>query len=75
MSKHEREEQYRVLIVDDFLISRQVFENAVASSESFALAASLVSAEEAVRYVGKRFVDLVIMDIVMREGINGLTAA
>ena len=75
MAMKESTETYRVLIVDDFLISRQVFENAVASAESFELAASLDSAEEAVRYVGKSAVDLVIMDVVMREGINGLTAA
>ncbi len=71
----KKKAQYRVLIVDDFLISRQVFENAVERSDEFTLAASVSSAAEAVSYVGKRYVDLVIMDIVMQEGINGLTAA
>lgn len=65
---------YRVMIVDDFLMSRQVFENAVKASEEFTLAASLNTAEEAVEYVSKKYVDLVVMDVVMTEGVNGLEA-
>ena len=42
---------YRVLIVDDFMMSRQVFENAVLSSEDYELEASLNSATEAVDYL------------------------
>ena len=66
---------YRVLIADDFLISRQVFENAIAGSDEFELAASLSSADAAVEYIGKKYVDLVILDVVMKEGANGLIAA
>ena len=66
---------YRVLIVDDFMMSRQVFERAVHDSEEFTLVASLSTAAEAVEYVGKKYVDLIIMDIVMTEGVNGLEAA
>ncbi len=66
---------YKVLIVDDFMMSRQVFENAVLSSEDYELEASLSTATEAVEYLDKKDVDLVIMDIVMTEGMNGLTAA
>ncbi|MBQ9605711.1 MAG: response regulator transcription factor [Lachnospiraceae bacterium] len=67
--------KYRALIVDDFMMSRQVFESAVKESEDFELAASLESAAQAVEYVGRRYVDLVIMDVVMIDGINGLAAA
>ena len=66
---------YRVLIVDDFLMSRQVFERAVKDSDEFTIAASLSTATEAVEYVSRKYVDLVIMDIVMTEGENGLEAA
>ena len=66
---------YRVLIVDDFLMSRQVFENAVRESGDFALAGSFATADEAVAHVSRKCVDLVIMDIVMTEGQNGLAAA
>ena len=67
--------RYKVLVVDDFMMSRQVFESAIRESEEFALAASLASALEAVRYVRQHSVDLCIMDIVMTSGMNGLTAA
>ncbi|MCR5093377.1 MAG: response regulator transcription factor [Lachnospiraceae bacterium] len=66
---------YRVLIVDDFLMSRQVFENAVRESGDFALAGSFATADETVAHVSRKCVDLVIMDIVMTEGQNGLAAA
>ena len=66
---------YSVLIVDDFMMSRQVFENAVAMSDSFKLSASLTTAAQAVDYIRSVHIDLVIMDVVMTEGINGLAAA
>ncbi len=66
---------YNVLVVDDFMMSRQVFENAIAMSDDFKLAASLPTASQAVDYVRSMHVDLVIMDVVMTEGINGLAAA
>ena len=66
---------YNVLVVDDFMMSRQVFENAIAMSDDFKLAASLPTASKAVDYVRSMPVDLVIMDVVMTEGINGLAAA
>ena len=66
---------YRVLVVDDFMMSRQVFENAIKQSADYELAAALPSAQEAVEYVAAALVDLVIMDIVMTEGMSGLAAA
>lgn len=66
---------YRVLIADDFMMSRIVFENAVAVGENYELAASLDMAGAAVEYVKNQPVDLVIMDVVMSEGINGLEAS
>ena len=66
---------YRVLIVDDFLMSRQVFENAIKMSADYEAAGSLPSAEEAVKFIEKEPVDLVIMDIVMTEGLSGLAAS
>ncbi len=67
--------QYRVVIADDFLMSRQIFESAVKESEEFTLAASFATATEAADYVLSFGADLVIMDIVMTEGQNGLGAA
>lgn len=75
MTGRTKSMRYKVLVVDDFMMSRQVFESAIRESEEFALAASLASALEAVRYVRQHSVDLCIMDIVMTSGMNGLTAA
>ena len=66
---------YQVLIADDFRMSRTVFEQAVAMSHSFTLAASVDSAEKALKYLESNPADLVIMDIVMTEGKSGLNIA
>lgn len=65
----------RVLVADDFLMSRQVFEKAIEEAQDLELAGSFPTAEEAVAFVQSRYADLVILDIVMTEGMNGLTAA
>ena len=66
---------YRVLIVDDQIIPRQLFEHTVAEAENYTLAAAIDSAAMADAYCAGGGVDLVLMDIVMAEGINGLDAA
>lgn len=66
---------YKVLIVDDQALPRQYFESIVKGSANYELTASIASATVADAYcIGNR-VDLIIMDIVMAEGINGLEAA
>ena len=67
--------EIRVLVVEDFRISRSFFEMYVKSSARYRLAGSLPSAESALRFIGENPVDLVIMDVMMRVGIDGLTAA
>ncbi|MBQ7740651.1 MAG: response regulator transcription factor [Eubacterium sp.] len=66
---------YKVMIVDDQSISRQLFEMYVNSSKDFELAFSVTSAGVADVYLLKNKVDLVIMDILMNDGSNGLIAA
>ncbi len=66
---------YRVMIVDDQNISRQLFEIYVKSSPDFELAFSVPSAAVADIYLLKSGVDLVLMDIFMNDGSNGLSAA
>ena len=65
---------YKVLIVDDQKISRQLFENFVKSSSKFELVKSVESAGMIDIYLAKYSVDLILMDIVMSDGSNGLTA-
>lgn len=67
--------KYNVLIVDDQLLPRQYFESIINSSEDFNLVASISSAKVADVYCIKNHIDLIIMDIVMADGSNGLEAA
>jgi len=66
---------YKVLICDDQNISRRLFELFVAHSERYELAASIPSARAADTYCARFDVDLVLMDVVMKDGSNGLEAA
>lgn len=68
-------EKYKVVVVDDYRISRTFFEMMVQSSERYTLEKSFSNAQEAVDYCCENPVDLVIMDVMMRIGIDGLTAA
>ena len=65
----------RVVVADDQNISRGFFEMYVRASGRYELAASLRTAREAVAYVGEHGADLLILDVMMQEGIDGLTAA
>lgn len=65
----------KVMIVDDQFISRQLFEMYVKSSESYEVVYSIESAAFADAFVLRHSVDLVLMDILMNDGSNGLDAA
>ena len=65
----------RVVIADDQYVARGFFEMYVKMSVDFELAASLATAEQAVEYCRKNQVELVIMDVVMKQGLDGLTCA
>ena len=66
---------YRVLIVDDQIVPRQLFESIVESSERYEVLATAASAKVADIYCASGKVDLILMDIVMNDGFNGLDAA
>ena len=66
---------YNVLIVDDQTLPRQYFEAIVNSSPDYSLAASIATAKIADAYCAAGQIDLIIMDIVMSDGSNGLDAA
>ena len=68
-------EKIRVVVADDQNISRGFFEMYVRASNRYELTASLRTAQEAVDYVDAHETDLLILDVMMLEGIDGLTAA
>ncbi|MBR3232396.1 MAG: response regulator transcription factor, partial [Lachnospiraceae bacterium] len=67
--------RYRVLVVDDQIVPRQLFENIIASSDNYQLAACIDTARVADAYCLRGDVDLILMDVVMNDGSNGLDAA
>ena len=66
---------YRVLIVDDQKMVRQMFETAVKNSPDYEIAGMAKTAEEAVRICCEQKIDLVLMDVVLGFGRDGLDAA
>ena len=68
-------ERVRVVVVDDQYMARGFFEGLVRMSERYALAASLCTAEQAIAFCLEHPVDLVIMDVMMKYGLDGLTCA
>ena len=65
----------RVVVVDDQNISRGFFEMYVRAAANYELLAGLRTARSALDYVGEHDVDLLIMDVMMQDGIDGLSAA
>jgi two-component system vancomycin resistance associated response regulator VraR len=66
---------YEVIVVDDQSIPRQLFSLIVEQAEGYHLMYALDSASVASMYCARFSVDLVILDVVMKEGMNGLLAA
>ncbi len=68
-------DKIKVLVVDDQYVARSFFELHVEMAKRYELAASLPNAEQAVAWCMEHPVDLVIMDVVMKYGLDGLTCA
>ena len=64
-----------MIVVDDQNVDRSYFEMYVNTSLNYELVGSLSAAEFAVPYCDSHPVDLILMDVMMRYGIDGLTAA
>lgn len=69
------ERKTRIIVADDFRISREFLRMYVMSSNENELLGSFCTAEEAAGFCDSNEVDLVIMDVMMRTGMDGLTAA
>ena len=68
-------EKYKVLIVEDQMMPRQLFEDMVNHSDNFELVAGIDNADVADIYCAKESVDLVLMDVLTKNAANGLEAA
>ena len=69
-------EKAKVMIVDDELISRGYMEMFIKPSKSYDVVAALPFAKDAITWCGKCGApDLLVMDVMMSDGVDGLTAA
>ena len=69
------ENKIKVAVVDDQRLARMYVDLFVKSSTRYELAASIPYAEDALEWCRENKPDLVIMDVVMARGMDGLTAA
>jgi len=69
------DQRIRVVVVDDQYLARGFFEALVRMSERYELAASLSVAEQAVAWCLDHPADLIIMDVMMKYGMDGITCA
>lgn len=67
--------KYKVLIVDDDPLARQLIEMFISKSEGYEFSGALVSAGLAEAYVSKRRIDLILMDVCTAMNSNGIDAA
>ncbi len=66
---------WNVLVVEDQSMPRQLFQMLIDASDNYHVLYSVESAAYAPIYCDKYMIDLVIMDIIMKDGSNGLEAA
>ena len=65
----------RVLIVDDAVTVRTLFENIIEESKEYELAGSLENAKAALPFCMRSPVDLILMDVYTKDRENGLEAS
>lgn len=68
-------EKAKVMIVDDQFVSRKFFEMYISTSDKYEVVCSVESAAFADAYVLGNDINIIIMDILMADGSNGLDAA
>ena len=66
---------YKVLIVDDQKMVRQMFETVLNGTSDYTIAGMAKTAAETIRICLEQKIDLVLMDVVMGYGMDGLDAA
>ena len=72
---NEVSDKIRVMIVDDQALSRRFFELIIAGDPKFEVALSIESAFAADVYLLDTKIDLILMDVMISDGSNGLDAA
>ena len=68
-------EKYKVLLVEDDPLARQLIEMFITKSEHYAFEGAIISAGLAEKYVEKHSIDLILMDVCTAMNANGIDAA
>jgi len=68
-------EKYKVLIVEDQMMPRKLFEQYISLSKNFEVEKIFEDADNAVIYCLRNTPDLILMDVMTKGGCNGLVAA
>lgn len=68
-------EKYRVLIVEDQMMPRRLFEQYISLSKNFEVEKTFEDADNAALYCLRNQPDLILMDVMTKGGCNGLLAA
>lgn len=66
---------HKVVIAEDFMMIRQVFEGIINASSDFDLLRSFDNAEDALAFCKTAAVDILLTDVLMPGGISGLDAS
>jgi len=66
---------YKVLIVEDQRMPRQLLEIYIKESKNYTLVSSIASADTAIRVCDTQKIDIVLMDVLTEFGSNGLDAS
>lgn len=69
------DEKYKVLVVEDQAMPRQLFEHFIETSSHFTLAGSIASAAFTEVYCLSRPINLILMDVITEGGENGFDEA
>lgn len=67
--------KHKIIIVDDQSFPRQLLASFISETEQYELTAALTNGKDAIEYCRRNAVDLVIIDVVLGHGINGLDTA
>lgn len=67
--------KYKIIIVDDQSFPRQLLASFIKETEQYELTAALTNGKDVIEFCRRNTVDLVIMDVVLGHGINGLDTA
>ena len=68
-------DKIKVVVVDDQRFARMYVDMYIANSPRFELSASLPYASDALSYLKENSADMLILDVLMERGIDGMTAA